>query len=63
MAHLVVYEDGTTLEVSCDHFAFETSYLKLTRWTLVLLRPREIVVRRLPLRGVRPIRGVLCDVW
>ena len=62
MTHLVVYEDGTTLEVGCDHFAFETAYLKLTRWTLVLVRPREIVVHRLPLGGARPIRGVLCDV-
>ena len=61
MTHTVVYEDGTTLEVASDHFAFETAYLKLTRWTLVLLRPREIVVRRLPLRGGRPIRGVLSD--
>ena len=59
--HLVVYEDETTLEVGFDHFAFESSYLKLTRWTLVLLRPREIVVRRLPLRGQHPILGVLCD--
>ncbi len=58
----MVYEDGTTLEVACDHFAFESSYLKLTRWTLVLLRPREIVVQRLALRGARPIRGVLSDV-
>lgn len=44
-----------------DHFAFETAYLKLTRWKVVLMRPREVVVRRLPLRGLRPIRGVLAD--
>ena len=32
-----------------------------TRWTLVLLRPREVVVRRLALRGAHPIRGVMSD--
>ena len=40
---------------------FETADLKLTRWKVVLLRPHEVVVRRLPLRGTRPIRGVLID--
>jgi hypothetical protein len=61
MRHWVVYEDDTTLEIEADHFSFETSYLKLTRWTVVLLRPREVVVRRLPLRGSRPVLGVLTD--
>lgn len=57
----MVYEDDSTAELEADHFSFETSYLKLTRWTVVLLRPREVVVRRLPLRGRRPVRGVLTD--
>ncbi len=61
MTHWVVYDDGSATAYEADHFAFETGALKLTRWTLVLHRPREVVVRRLPLRGTRPIRGVLID--
>lgn len=61
MTHWVIYDDGSALPWEADHFAFESAYLKLTRWTVVLMRPREVVVRRLPLRGVRPIRGVLLD--
>ncbi len=62
MSHWVVYEDDSTVEYEADHFNFDSAHLTLTRWTLVLLRPREIVVRRLPLRGNRPIRGVLTIV-
>ncbi len=61
MTHWVVYDDGSATAYEADHFAFETASLKLTRWTLVVHRPREVVVRRLPLRGARPIRGVLVD--
>jgi hypothetical protein len=61
MTHWVVYEDGTAAEVQADHFSFETSYLKLTHWTLVMLRPREVVLRRLLLRGSPPILGVMTD--
>jgi hypothetical protein len=61
VTHWVIYEDDSASSYDADHFAFETAYLKFTRWTVVLLRPREVVVRRLPLRGVRPIRGVLID--
>jgi hypothetical protein len=61
VTHWVVYEDSSAMPWEADHFAFETAFLKLTRWTVVLLRPREVVVRRLPLRGVRPIRGILTD--
>jgi hypothetical protein len=61
MPHWVIYEDGTTAEFEADHFSFETSSLKLTRWTMVFMRPREVVVRRLPLRGARPVRGVMSD--
>ncbi len=61
MTHWVVYDDGAMTAYEADHFAFEAASLTLTRWTVVLLRPREVVVRRLPLRGARPIRGVLID--
>ncbi|HEX4017573.1 MAG TPA: hypothetical protein VHX15_12640 [Frankiaceae bacterium] len=61
MTHWVIYEDDSAMPYEADHFAFETAYLKLTRWKVVLMRPREVVVRRLPLRGLRPIRGVLAD--
>jgi hypothetical protein len=61
MTHWVIYEDGSTTEVEADHFSFETSSLKLTRWTIVFMRPKEVVVSRLPLRGARPVRGVMCD--
>ncbi len=58
MTHWVIYEDGTTTQVEADHFSFETSHLKLTRWTIVFMRPKEVVVSRLPLGGARPVRGV-----
>lgn len=61
MTHVVVYEDDTIAEVEADHFRFESSYLTLTQWRLVLLRPREVVVRRIPLGGPQPVRGVLTD--
>ena len=61
VTHWVIYDDGTATPWEVDHFAFESAYLKLTRWTVVLMRPREVVVQRLPLRGGRPIRGVLTD--
>jgi hypothetical protein len=61
VTHWVIYEDGSAAAFEADHFVFETASLKLTRWRMVLLRPRETVVRRLPLRGARPIRGVLTD--
>ncbi|HEX4429694.1 MAG TPA: hypothetical protein VHZ96_10540 [Frankiaceae bacterium] len=61
MTHWVIFDDGSATPYDADHFTFETASLKLTRWTVVLLRPREVVVRRLPLRGTRPIRGVLVD--
>ena len=61
MTHWVIYDDGSAAAYDADHFAFESAYLKLTRWTVVLMRPREVVVRRLPLRGLPPIRGVLVD--
>jgi hypothetical protein len=61
VTHWVIYDDGSAMPCEADHFAFETAHLKLTRWTMVLLRPREVVVRRLPLRGLRPICGVLVD--
>ena len=57
----MVYEDGTAEAVEADHFSFETSYLKLTHWTLVMLRPREVVLRRLLLHGSPPILGVMTD--
>ena len=59
MSHWVVYEDESTVGYDADHFSFDSAHLTLTRWTLVLLQPREVVVRRLQLRGTRPIRGVL----
>lgn len=59
--HWVVYEDSTVLAIDADHFTFESSYLTLTRWVLVLMRPREVVVRRLPLRASPPVLGVLAD--
>jgi hypothetical protein len=59
--HWVIYDDESATPYEADHFAFETASLKLTRWTLVLHRPREVVVRRLPLRAVPAIRGVLVD--
>jgi hypothetical protein len=61
MTHWVVHEDGTVTAVEADHFSFETAYLKLTRWTLVLLRPREVVVRRFVLRGPPIVLGVMTD--
>jgi hypothetical protein len=61
VTHWVVYDDESAKPFEADHFAFETAFLKLTRWTLVLHRPREMVVRRLPLRGTPSIRGVLID--
>jgi len=61
MTHWVIYDDGSAMAYDADHFAFETAFLKLTRWTVVLMRPHEVVVRRLPLRGRRSIRGVLVD--
>jgi hypothetical protein len=61
MRHWVVYEDETVLAVEADHFTFESSYLTLTRWVLVLMRPREVVIRRLPLRASPPVLGVLAD--
>jgi hypothetical protein len=61
VTHWVIYDDDSATCYDADHFAFETAFLKLTRWTVVLMRPREVVVRRLPLRGGRPIRGVLVD--
>ena len=57
----MIYDDGSATAYDADHFAFETAFLKLTRWTVVLMRPREVVVRRLPLRGRHSIRGVLVD--
>ena len=57
----MIYEDGSAAPYEADHFAFETASLKLTRWTLVLHRPREVAVRRLPLRASPAIRGVLVD--
>ncbi len=57
----MIYDDGSVMAYDADHFAFETAFLKLTRWTVVLMRPREVVVRRLPLRGRHAIRGVLVD--
>lgn len=59
MRHWVVYDDDSTTEFDADHFRFEAAHLTFTRWTMVLLRPREVVVRRVPLSGTRPIRGVL----
>jgi hypothetical protein len=61
VTHWVVYEDGSTVAVAADHFSFETSYLKLTHWSLVMMRPREVVLRRLLLRGPQPILGVMTD--
>lgn len=61
--HWVVYEDGGVTEIEADHFTLERSHLTLRTWTLVLLRPHERVVRRLPLGGRRPIRGVMVDEW
>jgi hypothetical protein len=61
VTHWVVYEDGSAAAVEADHFSFETSYLKLTHWTLVMLRPREVVLRRLMLGGSQPILGVMTD--
>jgi hypothetical protein len=61
VTHWVVYEDGTAATVEADHFSFESAYLKLTHWTLVMLRPREVVLQRLLLRGSHPILGVMSD--
>ncbi len=61
MTHWVIYDDDSTTPYEADHFAFETAFLKLTRWTVVLMRPREVVVRRLPLRGAPAIRAILVD--
>ena len=61
MPHWVVYENGTTAMVEADHFSFDTAYLKLSKWTLVMLRPREVVVRRLALRGPPSVLGVMTD--
>jgi hypothetical protein len=61
MTHWVVYEDGSSAAVEADHFSFETAYLKLSQWTLVMLRPREVVVRRLVLRGPPAVLGVMTD--
>ncbi len=57
----MVYADDTTAEIDADHFCFESAHLKLTLWTMVLLQPREVVVRRLPLAGPRAILGVMAD--
>ncbi len=59
--HWVIYDDGGVLAVEADHFTFERSHLTLRSWTIVLMRPKERVVRRLPLGGLRPIRGVMTD--
>jgi hypothetical protein len=61
VTHWVVYDDESVAAYEADHFAFEAASLRLTRWTLVLHRPREVVVRRLPLHGSPSIRGVLID--
>jgi hypothetical protein len=61
VTHWVIFDDGAATAYEADHFAFETAFLKLTQWKMVLQRPREVVVQRLPLRGPRPIRGVLTD--
>jgi hypothetical protein len=58
----IVYDDGRTDSERADHFTFERANLTLTRWELVLGRPREVVVRRLPLSGRRPVLGVLACV-
>ena len=58
----IVYEDGTCRPADADHFTFEQAHLTLTRWQLVLGRPREVVVRRLALTGPPPILGVLSCV-
>jgi hypothetical protein len=59
--HWVVYDDGSSAAYEADHFSFETSSLKLTQWKLVLQRPREVVVRRLGLRGSPCVLGVMTD--
>jgi hypothetical protein len=58
----IVYDDGTSAVAEADHFAFERAHLTLTRWQWVLGRPREVVVRRLVLRGTPSVLGVLACV-
>jgi hypothetical protein len=58
----VVYDDGESEVAAADHFTFERANLTLTRWEWIVGRPREVVVRRLPLGGARPVLGVLAQV-
>jgi hypothetical protein len=61
MRHWVVYDDGSSTPYEADHFSFETSSLKLTQWQLVMMRPREVVVRRLALLATPAVLGVMTD--
>jgi hypothetical protein len=61
MTHWVIYDDGSSTPYEADHFSFETSSLQLTQWQLVMMRPREVVVRRLALLGSPAVLAVMTD--